>query len=152
MAQPPLSPQERRLAAFCRLSAVVYFAAGLGCAASPWIVSAPVHLTCWTALAVSLMTSCGTACLVTAAQPRERRHALLSVVIGLITAAVISVLRFGEPGQPTVFFAAAPLLFLTLYVYRSAAPGFRSGPSRGAAEAEEQPGPRAVQLGIKKAN
>src|SRR4051812_39748461 len=101
MPQPPLSPRELRLQGFCRWSAAGYFAAALGCAAAPWFSegSASGLMTCWNALATSLMASSGTACLVTAAQPRERRHALLPVLVAQLTACMLALLHFGARGQ-----------------------------------------------------
>src|SRR5256886_2825999 len=87
--QPSLSPEESRLAAFCRVFAVVYFAAALGFAASPELTyriatfdptalaSVGPEATFWTVLAAAMMAAAGTACLLTAARPRERPHALL---------------------------------------------------------------------------
>src|SRR5262249_57979200 len=76
--------QELRLAAFCRVFAVLYFAGALWFAAVPRLATHiaavdPVGPPVWNILAVGLMAALGTACLVTAARPRERRHAILPV-------------------------------------------------------------------------
>jgi len=151
MPQPPLSATERRLAGFCRASAGLYFALAAGCAWASWFADASGLSTSWNVLAVSLLISSGTACLVTAARPRERRHALLPVVMAQVTACALSLAHLGSRGELTVLLASAALFVLTAFVYRSAAPGVRSAPARESPP-EPVPGPVPVALGIKKAN
>lgn len=167
MSQPSLSPQEMRLAAFCRFFAVVYFAgaavfafapeltvrlASLGTFASP---SGPAAQF-WNALAVAMMTAVGTACLVAAGRPRERRHAVLPVVVAKLTSSAVAAAHLISAGRSPMLVAVVatdlPLCLLTLAIYRMAAPGVRSAPAREApqppeAAAEEPP---RVQLTVSK--
>lgn len=151
MPQPPLFATERRLAGFCRASAALYFALAAGCAIAPWFGEAKGLSTSWNVLAVSLLISSATACLVTAARPRERRHALLPVLTAQLTACSLSLVHIKARGELTVLLASAALFVLTAVVYRSAAPGVRSEPARERPEERAQ-GPVPVALGIKKAN
>ena len=145
MAQPSLTPQENRLAAFCRVFAFLYFAGGLAFAVLPeWtyrVASAGADFgvygpetAFWNVLAVAMMTGAGTACLVTAARPRERRHAMLSVVVAKLTASALAAVHLLGAGRSralaAVFMTDLPLLLLTVAVYRSAAPGIHSAPAR----------------------
>jgi hypothetical protein len=162
MPQPELSPQETRLASFCRVFAVVYFVAGLGFAVAPSLtfriatlgrVAADVgpQAQFWNILAVAMMTAIGTACLVTAARPRERRHAILPVVVANLTTSVLALAHLKALGLAAGAIIATdlPLFVITLLVYRAAAPGVRSAPAREAAPpAAETPAP--VQLGVTK--
>jgi hypothetical protein len=151
MPQPPLYATERRLAGFCRASAVLYLALAAGCGVASWFGEATGLSTSWNVLAVSLLISSGTACLVVAARPRERRHALLPVVMAQLTACALSLAHLGSRGELTVLVASGTLFALTAFVYRSAAPGVRSEPARES-PAEAAQGPVPVALGIKKAN
>ena len=156
MAQPSLTPQESRLAAFCRILSFLYFAGGLAFAALPeWTYrlasagadfgSSGAEAAFWNVLAVAMMTGAGTACLVTAARPRERRHAMLSVVVAKLTATALAAVHLLGAGRSAalaaVFMTDLPLLLLTVAVYRSAAPGVRSAPAREEppAHVEERP-------------
>ena len=139
MAQPSLTPQENRLAAFCRVFAFLYFAGGLAFAVLPeWTYRvASVYgpeTAFWNVLAVAMMTGAGTACLVTAARPRERRHAMLSVVVAKLTSSALAAVHLLGAGRSralaAVFMTDLPLLLLTVAVYRSAAPGIHSAPAR----------------------
>jgi len=107
VAQPSLTPQENRLAAFCRVFAFLYFAGGLAFAVLPeWtyrVASAGADFgvygpetAFWNVLAVAMMTGAGTACLVTAARPRERRHAMLSVVVAKLTSSALAAVHLLE--------------------------------------------------------
>ena len=162
--EPELSPQERRLAVFCRLFAVVYALGALGFAALPSLTfrlvtlgGAPAGWTAeavfWNALAVAMMTAIATGCAVVAARPRERRHALLPVVVAQLTSSVLAALHLihlqgpGARALVAIVIVDFPLLLLTLFVYRSAALGVRSAPARTTAPpADEAP---RVQLGLK---
>ncbi len=168
--QPSLSPQERRLAAFCRFSAVAYFAgaavfafapqltlrlATLGAAAAP---SGPEAIF-WNVLAVAMMTAVGTACLVTAGSPRERRHAVLPAVVAMLTASGVAAAHLLASGRSPALVAVVvtdlPLCLLTLAIYRMAAPGVRSASARPAPLAQEDPEvpveePPRVQLTVSK--
>jgi hypothetical protein len=164
VAQPPLTPQETRLAAFCRLFAFLYFAGGLAFAALPELTyrlatagadlgSWEPEIAFWNVLAVAMMTGAGTACLVTAARPRERRHAMLSVVVAKLTSTVLAAAHLLGGGRWTallaVFMTDLPLFLLTVAVYRSAAPGAHSAPARELAPSaiEEEP---KIQLKVSK--
>lgn len=164
MADPALSPQERRLAVFCRIFAAVYLFGALGFAATPRLTfrlvtldALPVGWTAqamfWNVLAVAMMTAIATACALVAPHPRERRHMLLPVVVAKFTSSALAALhlvRFHGPGARALLAVIAtdfPLFVLTLLVYRSAAPGVHSGPAKAAPAQEEVP---KVQLGISK--
>lgn len=165
MPQPDLSPQEKRLAAFCRFFGAVYFLGALGFALTPRLTfrlvtldAVPVGWTpqavFWNVLAVSMMAAIGTACLVTAASPRERRHALLPVIVAKLTSsglAAAHLLRMPAPSSRAVaaiILTDFPLFVLTLLFYRAAAPGVHSAPAReGPPPAEAQ---KPVQLGVTK--
>jgi hypothetical protein len=164
MPSPSLSPQEQRLAAFCKVFAIVYALGALGFALTPTLTFRLVTLDAaapgrtpqavfWNVLAVAMMTAIATACAVTAAAPRERRHALLPVIVAKLTSsglAAVHLVRMEGPGARAVAAIIAtdfPLFVLTLLLYRSAAPGVHSAPAR------EGPPPPAeappVQLGVK---
>jgi len=165
MAEIALSKQEQRLANFCRIFAVAYALGALTFAAVPRLTfrlvtfdSAPVGWTAqamfWNVLAVAMMTAIATSCAVVAARPRERRHALLPVVVAKLTSSVLAalhLLRFHGPGAQALLAVIAtdfPLFVLTVLVYRSAALGVHSAPAReGPVPTEE---PAKVQLGISK--
>ena len=159
-----LSPQERRLAVFCRVFAVVYALGALGFAALPRLTfrlvtldGAPVGWTAqavfWNVLAVALMTAIATSCAVVAARPRERRHALLPVVAAQLTSSVLAALHLihlqgpGSRALIAILLADFPLFLLTLFIYRSAALGVHSAPAREPAPPADD-APR-VQLGLK---
>lgn len=140
MPQPPLSPQERRLATFCRFSAGFYLLSAIGLV---------VLLGQGSAFAGASMTSLAASCLVAAGRPRERRHALLAVAAGLATLALVALVQ-GGPLRSWLLGVGVPLLLLTLFIYRSAAPGVHSEPAReGPPASEPEPADRKIQLGIK---
>lgn len=164
MPQPSLSPRERRLAAFCRFFAGVYFAcaavfalapqltfraATLGAAAGPTGPEAQF----WNVLAVAMMTAVGTACLVTAGSPRERRHAVLPAVVAKLTASGVAAAHLLSSGRSPALVAIVatdlPLCLLTLAIYRMAAPGVRSAPAREGLQGPIEEPPR-VQLTVSK--
>ena len=164
MPEPVLSPQERRLAAFCRLFAAVYAFGALSFAVAPRLTfrlvtldAAPEAFTAqaafWNALAVAMMTAIATACLVVAARPRERRHALLPVVVAKLTSSVLAAVHLSHLPSPgsralvAIILTDFPLFLLTLFVYRSAALGVHSAPAREQAPAPDE-APR-IQLGVK---
>jgi hypothetical protein len=162
--QPSLTPEESRLAAFCRVLAVLYFAATVCFAASPELAYRiatldPTALTSfgpetafWNVLAVAMMAAAGTACLVTAARPRERRHAILPVLAANLTSSGLAALHLAGPGRSrallAVLVADVPILLLTLAVYRAAAPGVHSAPARE--EPPEDAEPPKIQLNVSK--
>jgi hypothetical protein len=166
--QPSVSPQEKRLAGFCRFFAVVYFAAAALFALAPQLtlraatlgaaVAAPgPDARFWNVLAVAMMAAVGTACLVTAGNPRERRHAVLPVVVAKLTASGVAAAHLiasgGSPALVAVVATDLPLCLFTLAVYRMAAPGVRSGAARDAPpEAPASPieEPPRVQLTVSK--
>ena len=163
MSAPVLTPQESRLAAFCRLFAVVYFAGALCFAIFPGlsyriatldgdVAGLGPEALFWNVLAVAMMTSVGTACLVTAARPRERRHAILPVAVAKLTSSVLAALYLaggqGSRALAAVLATDLPLLALTLAIYRAAAPGVHSEPAREGRPAIGDP-PK-VQLKVSK--
>jgi hypothetical protein len=152
--QPDLTPYESRLAAFCRFFAVVYFGLAACFAFLPGIVYRVAALdkelpsfgeesAFWNVLAVAMMTGCGTACLVTAGRPRERRHAILPVLVAKLTASALAAIHLLGPLRGRAFVAVLatdlPLFLITLAVYRAAAPGVRSEPARETALPLEPP-------------
>jgi hypothetical protein len=147
MPQPPLSSRERSLASFCRFSAIAYFAAAVGCAAWPVFPDSALL----GVVAATLLTAMGAACLVTASRPRELRPALWPVIAAQLVALVLSVFRLGTPGAKVLSLVAGSLFLLTLFIYRSAAPGIRRDAAQ-AAPKEPEATPAPVALGIKKAN
>jgi uncharacterized membrane protein len=162
--QSSLTPEESRLAAFCRVFSVVYFAGALCFAASPDLIYRIASLelsalptfgpeaTFWNVLAVAMMAAAGTACLVTAARPRERRHAILPVLVANLTSSALAAVHLVGPGRSgalmVVLVTDVPILLLTLVMYRGAAPGVHSAPAR-----EEPPDavePQKIQLKVSK--
>lgn len=139
MPRPELSRQELRLGSFGRLFAAVYFAGAAVFAAFPGVTyrlaafgaepSAAPDALFWNVLAVSMMTALATACLVVASRPRERRHALLPVVVAKLTSSGLALAHAGGAGSSAALWAVLaadlPICLLTLFVYRSAAPGIR---------------------------
>jgi hypothetical protein len=160
--QPDLTPQESRLAAFCRFFGIVYFA-GAACFAlfpgpSYRLAALDTDLPSlsndagfWSVLAAAMMAACATACLVTAARPRERRHAILPVLAAKLTSTVLAAAHLLGPGRVRALLAVIatdlPLFLITLAVYRSAAPGVRSEPARDPAPPLEEP-PAKIQLRV----
>jgi hypothetical protein len=137
---PDLSQRERRLALFCRISALVYALGALGFAALPRLTfrlvtldAAPVGLTAqavfWNVLAVAMMTAIATACWLAAAAPVQRRSLLLPVVVAKLTSSALAALhlvRFHGPGWQAllaILLTDFPLFALTLAVYRTADAG-----------------------------
>jgi hypothetical protein len=159
------SPQERRLAVFCRVFAVVYSLGAVSFAALPGTTYRLVTLGAessfgpeaafWNALAVSMMVALAAACAVVAQRPRERRHALLPVVGAKLTSSGVAAMHLVSaegPGRLALLAIIAtdiPLFVLTLLVYRSAAPGVHSEPAREDATAPAGEPPK-VQLGVPK--
>ncbi len=163
MPETPLTPQEKNLQVFCRIFTVVYALGALGFAATPRLTfrlvtlgRAPVGWTAqasfWNVLACAMMTAIATACAVVAGRPRERRHALLPVIVAKLTSsglAALHLIRFEGPGKLALAVIIAtdlPLFIATLLVYRAAAPGVHSAPARETPPAE----PPKVQLGVSK--
>ena len=148
MPQIPFTAQERRLAAFCRVLAVLYFAA----AAAFALLLQPLALLAGI-LAVSLMAALGTTCLVAATRPRERRHAVLPAVVAqLVTFALSAGFLLAGRRAPGLSAAAAvnfPLFLLTSFLYRSAAPGVRSAPAAEGLPPEAE-SPARIQLKVSK--
>src|SRR5262249_46467395 len=113
MPEQPLTPQERTLQVFCRIFAVVYALGALGFAVTPRLTFRLITLDrapagwdaqaiFWNVLACAMMTAIATACAVVAGRPRERRHALLPVVVAKITSSVLAaahLVRLGGPGS-----------------------------------------------------
>jgi len=161
--QPTLTRPELRLAAFCKAFALLYFAAAAGFALVPDLtyrlatLGAPsvssAEATFWNVLAVSMMTAAGTACLVTAARPRERRHAILPVVVANLTSGVVAALHLFSDVRSraltAVLLVDLPLFALTLLLYRSAAPGVHSEPARETPQPAEEEAPK-IQLKVSK--
>ncbi len=163
MAEPTLSPEEMRLAAFSRFFAAVYFAGALFFAVFPELTYQIAALDgsamppgpqtlFWQVLAVSMMTAVGTACLVVAARPRERRHAILPVAVAKLTSSVLAAVHLLGDGRSRALAAVLatdlPLFAITLFVYRAAAPGVHSEPAREAPQGTEE-NPK-IQLRVSK--
>jgi hypothetical protein len=153
-----------RLAGFCRFFAVVYFAGAAVFAFAPQLTvrlaslgaaSAPAgpEAQFWNVLAVAMMSALGTACLVTAGRPRERRHAVLPVVVAKLTSSGVAAAHLIAAGRSPMLVAVVatdlPLCLLTLAIYRLAAPGVRSAPAREGPQALADEPPR-VQLTVSK--
>ncbi len=158
-----LSPQELRLQKFCRAFAVLYFACALFCAAFPGLVFRAATLGSesalldaearfWNAQGVALLVAIAVSCAVVAARPRERRHALLPVVAALLTSSGLALIHKSQiegPGARSLWALVAidfPLFLLTLWIYRSSAPGVHSAPATQLPEPAEKA--RPVQLGV----
>lgn len=157
-----LSPQEQRLQQFCRAFAAIYFVVALLFAAAPGLAfglatlgGEPALLSpesrYWNAHGVAMLVAMAVSCAVVAGRPRERRHALLPVVAALLTSSGLSLvhgLQLRGPGAralwTTVLFDL-PLFLLTLWIYRSAAPGVHSAPATQLPE--KAAAPATVQLG-----
>jgi hypothetical protein len=163
VAEPTLTPQETRLAAFSRFFAAVYFSGALCFAAFPGVTyriaaldgSAPApgpEAVFWNVLAVGMMTAVGTACLVVAARPRERRHAILPVAVAKLTSSALAAVHLLGDGRSRALAAVLatdlPLFAITLAMYRAAAPGVHSEPAREGPPAAEEP-PK-IQLRVSK--
>ena len=163
MPQPELTPQESRLAAFCRFFALVYFGMAACFAFSPLLTYRLATLdtdlpsfggesSFWNVLAVGMMTACGTACLVTATRPRERRHAILPVLVAKLTSSALAAVHLLGPSRVRAVVAVLatdlPLFLITLAVYRASAPGVRSEPARETAPPLEPPA--KIQLKVSK--
>ena len=159
MPAPTLSHQESRLAAFCRLFSVLYFLGAVGFAAFPGLTYRLVTLGAdsrfdseaafWNALAVAMMVAISTACALAAQRPRERRHVLLPVVAAKLASSAMAALHLaGGAGLALAAIIATdfPLFLLTLWLYRSAAPGVHSAPAREGPPAEAA----KVHLGVSK--
>lgn len=152
MPQPPLTSQERRLAALCRVLAVLYFAAALACALPSGAVSldsVPLAV-----FAVAMTTALATACLVAAARPRERRHVVLPAVVAQFTAFALAAahLLAGHGGRTLIALAGInlPLFVLTAAAWRSAAPGVRGAHAReGPPQPQTEERPK-IQLKVSK--
>jgi hypothetical protein len=92
---------------------------------------------------------------VTAGNPRERRHAVLPVVVAKLTASAVAAAHLiasgGSPALVAVVATDLPLCLFTLAIYRMAAPGVRSAaaapPEAPASPIEEPP---RVQLTVSK--
>ena len=129
MAELALSPEEGRLATFCRIFAALY-AAG-----AAMVLFWPDGRGAFDALA-ALLLAMATSCAVTAGRPRERRHAVLPAAVGNLAAGAMALLRLlaGGSGPFLAPVAACGLvLFLvTIFIYRAAAPGVHSAPAQSA--------------------
>ena len=151
MPLPELTAQERRLAAFCRVSAVTYFA-GAACVVVLPLATPQAIDQAASALAAALLAAAATACLVTAARPRERRHAILPVVVAQVTACAFCAAHLLAgglfPWLGPLLAIGLVLLALTVRVYRASAPGVHSEPAREGPPAEA-PAPK-VHLKISK--
>jgi hypothetical protein len=160
MGVPPLSPQEKRLSAFCKFFAVLYFLGAVGFAAFPALTFRLVtmgepssfgeEVAFWNVLAVAMMVAISAACAVVAPRPRERRHALLPVIGAKLTSSVLAALHVAGGGGRAllaVILTDFPLFVVTLLLYRSAAPGVHSEPARTEAPQEA---PQPIQISIPK--
>jgi hypothetical protein len=144
MPLPALSPQEIRLGRFAGVCCALYSLGGLVFAAFPaWTfeiagLGEPARLgpevRFWQVLAVSLMAACAVSCALVAHAPRERRVALLPVLMGQLTSSLLAVVILFAVGphgwahtawRAVMGVAAAnlPLFALSIGFYRSASPG-----------------------------
>ena len=152
MPQPALTSQERRLAALCRVLAILYFAAALACAlplGESSVDSVPLLV-----IAVAMTTGLAAACLIAAARPRERRHVVLPALVAQLTAFALAAahLLAGHGGATLVALASVnlPLFLLTAAAWRSASPGVHGVPAREGPpppQIEERP---QIQLKVSK--
>jgi hypothetical protein len=150
--QPPLTSQERRLAALCRFLAVLYFAVALACAlpaGASFLDSVPLAV-----IAAAMTTGLATACLIAAGRPRERRHVVVPALVAQLTAFALAAayLVAGHRGAALIALASLnlPLFVLTAAAWRSASPGVHGVPAREGpppAQAEERP---KIQLKVSK--
>lgn len=151
MPQPSLTVQERRLAALCRLLAILYFAAALSSALP--LGAASLEAAPSAVLVVAMMTAVATTCLLASARPRELRHAVLPAAVAQLTAGALAAAHVvaGHAGAALTAVAAInlPLFVLTAATWRSAAPGVNGAPAREAPPpaAEEPP---KIQLKVSK--
>jgi hypothetical protein len=150
--QPPITSQERRLAALCRVLAVLYFAAALACALPVVAVSldsAPLAV-----IAVAMTTAIAAGCLIAAARPRERRHVVVPALVAQFTAfALASAHLLAGHGGATLLAIAGlnlGLFVLTAAAWRSAAPGVHGVPAREGPPPAHTEEPPAIQLKVSK--
>ena len=132
-----LPQRERRLALFCRLSALLYALGAVGFAATPGLTirlltldRAPVtdsaQAIFWNVLAVAMMTAIATACWLAAQAPLERRHLLVPVIVAKLTSSALAALHLALfDGQGSLAIGAIiatdfPLFLLTLAAWRTA--------------------------------
>lgn len=158
MPQVILSPHERRLASFSRACAALYALAAIAFAIAPGAIfrlagpEAPPFLL--GAFASGLSAALSTACAVTAARPRERRHAILPVVVANLVTSALAIAQLVRAAGPAprgaVWLLATdlPLFLLSLFFHRAAAPGVHSAPAREGPQ--EQSESKPVQLGVSK--
>ncbi len=150
MPQPSLTPNEKRLAVVCRVLATLYFAAALAFVFSSRAFAVEALSA---VLALAMMTAAGTACLVAAGRPRERRHAVLAAIVAQLTAAAAAaVLVFSGDRSAAltwVILTQVPMLAVTAGAYRAAAPGVRSTPAQESPVAAEEE-PARIQLKVSK--
>lgn len=155
---PPLSRAERRLRRFCRFFGAAYLAGAAAFALAPGLsyrlasLGTPAALgpeaLFWNALGAAMMVASGVACLVVASDPRTLRPALLPVVLAKLTSSALGLAHFGVgKALAAVVYTDLPLFVLTLFVYRSAAPGVQRQPEP---EPRVETGPAKVQLGLPK--
>ena len=149
MPQPSLTANEKRLAAVCRVIATLHFAAALAFLFS-WRAFTADPLSA--VLAPAMMTAVATACLVAAARPRERRHAVLAALVAQATSAVVAAAIAGAGERSAalrwVLVTQVPLFALTAVAWRAAAPGVRSAPAQDAPPpAVEEPAKIQLRVG-----
>jgi len=171
MPLPPLSPQERRLGQFALACAFLYAGAGLFFAAMPrWtlkLAAAGDRLTfqpgarLWHILAISMMAMLALCCWLASRAPRENRAFLLPVMLSkaVSTGVALAMLAAWHPVSPealagrrtllTIAGTDFPLLVLTFWIWRSAAPGVHLAAQPVPLPPEPQ---KPVALGIPKAN
>ena len=161
MPEVTLSRRELRLAAFSRVFAIVYALAAAAFAffADPifQLVAAPPSVFAG-AFGAALCAAIATACGVAAARPRERRHALLGMVVANLTTsaiAAVELMKKSEDARRAAWVLLAtdlPLFLAALIVYRGAAPGVHSAPAREGPQAEPEVEAKPVRLGVSKSS
>jgi hypothetical protein len=144
MPLPQLSRQEVRLGRFARFCSALYGVLGLVFALVPgWTFGAAglgtrAELTAevrfWQVLGVGMMATISVACALVAHSPRERRAAMLPVLVGQLASSAMAILvvfgsapagwaHSGWRAVFAVFAAGFPLFALSAWLFHSAAPG-----------------------------
>ncbi|TMA29258.1 MAG: hypothetical protein E6J78_02560 [Deltaproteobacteria bacterium] len=155
MPAPPLAAQERLLATFCKLFALFYGVGAALFAGFPGLTfrlaalgepsSFGAEAAFWNTLAVAMMVAVALACAVVAQRPRELRQALLPVLGAQLATSLMAALHLPGRALVGILLIDLPLFFLTLLIYRAAAPGIRGDPSRPA-----DPPALPIQIGLPK--
>jgi hypothetical protein len=171
MPLPPLSPREARLGRFAAGCSALYATLGFLFAAFPGAIfriagfgghaDLGPEVRFWQVLGVSSMAAISVACAVVATAPRERRVALLPVLVGKLVTSLLALLAFasapaGALGSSwralaSLFAIDFPLFLVTVVLYRQSSPGVHlsNAPTQRAPEdsAVEVPPPVRLTVG-----